>query len=290
MEISGFSFWVHFPDVDKTNNAEKIARRHIDFYKKYKFDFLKFSPHGLYTSEIFGGKVFYPQGKTPVTKKFALEDVGLVQSTDASVLQLHIDALKIIKREIDIPVMETIFSPLTILAKMSAGGVLQKFFAEERKMLRENLKIITNLMRDYIGILNEMDVGIFYAVQMNELPYHKFLRFDVKTVKGAKFGMLHIHGFNPNFRRFLELPLNFVSWESENIALSDIGGKIPVHGIDRDAVSKGEFKKIETDIKNLLEQREDAVIGPNCILKSESYLDKVKKIIERCRGGRTAID
>ncbi len=277
---------MHFPDVDKTNDAKKIAQQHIDFFRKYRFDFLKFSPHGLYTSEVFGGKVFYPENETPVMKEFVLNDAAsALDDIDVSsnkTLQLHIEALKTIKKEIGVPVIETVYSPMTIIAKMSVEGVMQKLFADEKK-LKEHIKTVEKSMSDYVSVLRDMNVGIFYAVQLNHFNYSEFIGYDMNIVKKSDFGVLHLHDFNPNFKNFLKLPLSSVSWENEKINLNDVDNKIPVQGIDREAVFRGNFEKIKSDVENLLKARGDSVIGPNCILNhktSEVNLEKLNAIVK----------
>ncbi len=286
-EIKGFSFWMHFPDADKTNDAKRIAQRHIDFFRKYKFDFLKFSPHGLYAAEVFGGNVFYPEGELPIMKDFVINDATSdLEEIDASsnkTLQLHIEALRIIKKEINLPVVETVYSPMTIMTKMSAEGIMQKLFIDEKKKLKEHIKTVEKSMSDYVGVLRDIGIGIFYAVQLNHFDYSEFIGHDMNIVKKADFGVLHLHDFNPNFKSFLKLPLSFISWENEKINLNDVGNKTPVQGIDREAVFRGDFEKIKSDIEDLLKIRGDSVIGPNCILNHktpEINLEKLNAIVK----------
>ena len=74
-----------------------------------------------------------------------------------------------------------------------------------------------------------------------------------------------------------------MSWEDKRITLADVGEKIPVGGIDRDDLLKGDFGKIESEIKSLLAARHDSIIGPNCALRDNTSSKNLERIAEVVR-------
>ncbi len=295
-ELGKFSFWMHFPSADKTNNPEIISKAHINFFRKYKLDFLKFSPHGLYLAEAFGATMKYPKGKIPLMVEIPVlenplvnnyEDWGKINKLNLNeneAIQIQIKALSITRKHVNVPIIQTVYSPLTIAKKLSGNGIIFMHLKEYPKFVKKSLEAIAKSLEEYIKILSEMDIGIFYANQIDGIEnYGEFLKYDLEILKGIEFGINHIHGYSSDFKSLLKLPMDIVSWESKTIKVEEINSKIPLQGVDRESVYNGDFSRIKSDIENILKKREDAVIGPNCILDHrtpEKYLVQLSKMLK----------
>lgn len=121
-----YSLWSHLPgiDLDPVANAEHT----YDFYKTYDVDILKTMNNGMYSVEDFGVKVDYSEIEkggvakivdTPVKTPEDWEKVTSVSVNEGALareqkyLRLLLD-----KTQGEVPVVFTIFSPLTTASKL----------------------------------------------------------------------------------------------------------------------------------------------------------------------------
>ena len=134
-----YSFWTHLPGIDL--NPELLAEKTYEFYKKYDIDFIKTMNNGMYAIEDFGCEIDYSDiakgGVAKVTKTPIHEAKDWHELKPCSVkegsLARELKGLKLILDKVkneDVPVIFTIFSPLTTANKLSGNTLLQFIFGE----------------------------------------------------------------------------------------------------------------------------------------------------------------
>ena len=129
-----YSFWTHLPGIDL--DPEKLAESTYDFYKTYDVDFIKTMNNGMYAIEDFGCEIDYSEiakggvakvVKTPIHEAgdwLKLKPCSVEQGSLARELKGLRLLLDKVKGE-EVPVIFTIFSPLTIANKLSGNTLLQ---------------------------------------------------------------------------------------------------------------------------------------------------------------------
>ena len=118
------SVWWHFPESDL--DAENLCEAQLAFQQRFDPDLVKVCPSGGYPSVAFGAEIEYygsptgaPRVRTPSIK--STEDWGALEELDAQdgILGEMLEAVECIAEglEGEVPLIQTVFSPLTICQK-----------------------------------------------------------------------------------------------------------------------------------------------------------------------------
>src|SRR5215217_2189022 len=120
------SLWQHFPEEDQT--AEGLAAATLAWQRRFDFDLVKFMPPGDYPVIDWGGVTVYEgaRGGTRTTKRFPIvsaDDWRSLKPVDVrrGFNRVVIDAVGLTRAALDprVPLLHTIFSPLTVAMKLS---------------------------------------------------------------------------------------------------------------------------------------------------------------------------
>ncbi len=226
------SAWLHFSEVDQ--DPISLAKAQIAFTKKFDYDFIKMMPQGTYPVQdwgaelkIFANKLQEPIIKTPGIR--CIEDYKTMHvlppyyGTWGKALQLAMRMQEYMQD--DIPYIQTIFSPLTILNKLSGGHVLQDIKTHP-EVVKEALKVVTETNIGFVEENLKYGVAGFFLATQTALRdaitldnYDEFARpFDYEVINSYKdktyFNVLHIHGDNVYFKELLDYPVNSLSWHA----------------------------------------------------------------------------
>lgn len=228
------SFWRHFPQYDPY--PDQLAKATIEFQEKYKLDLVKLMPSGMYSVTDYGVITGEPD---PVTG--ARARVGGAIKTMADVLRIasqkfannsvmaEVQVATEVRQTIncDTPVIETIFSPLTMLAKLSPAPLEFTLFELGQRCGPVLEKFADDVVEFASSCLDAGVDGFFYATQwastslLDDSLYHEFgLTYDSKIVSAlrprSKLLMLHLHGSLPRMELAQELPVDWVNWEDRD--------------------------------------------------------------------------
>src|SRR6266545_4018619 len=185
------SFWRHAPDVDHT--ARGLAGAMLDWERRWDLDFIKVMSSGVYCVEDWGCTVAYtgsPNGAKQCTEHAVktAADWARIKPLDpgSGALGRELEALRLIVagKTDDVPVLHTVFSPLTIARKL-AGDRLSADIRTRPKAILQALEAITETLVRYEAAVIEAGAdGVFFATQTGS-P-------DVMS-KGdvAQFGLLY---------------------------------------------------------------------------------------------------
>lgn len=313
VDILPYAFWTHFPGIDL--NAERLAETTAAFYRKYDVDFLKVMSNGMYAIEDYGCAVDYSEIEsggvakllsTPIEDEKDWDRIELLDVQKGS-LGRELKSLTLLKEQLDeeVPIIFTVFSPLTIAAKLSRGkigGLVRKGGSPKLKNALSNIAhTVAELSRQAI---ERGASGVFFATQMatyeelKEEEYREFgIPYDLEALKGATegwFNILHIHGDGIMFEMLAKYPvhaLNWHVWETppEISQARKVSRKCVVGGINRHSITKCEFQAIREQIRNSVAQSGGLghILTPGCVIRyplderTLAYIARVRSEISR---------
>ena len=239
------SIWRHFPEQDQT--AMDLAAATVAWQERFGFDFVKFMPPGDYPTIDWGATTEFrgAPGGTRETTRAAIAGV-----TDWASLRpvdvgggfngVVLDALRETRAQIveDVPILQTIFSPLTIAQKLANGRAVEHLRAHPNE-LRAALGVIAEVTAAMARASYEAGAdGIFFATQLadyavlDETEYRVFgLPYDLSVLEAAKaakpdgWTLLHLHGEAPMFDLGATYPVDVLNWHDRHAAPDLAGGQ-----------------------------------------------------------------
>jgi uroporphyrinogen decarboxylase len=226
------SFWVH--NFARENTAEDLADETARFVRAYDWDFVKVQSRASYFVEGWGNR--YARSDQPTVGPTllahgcaTLDDLARLRplSIDHPVLAEQQEALRLLRQALgpDIPIVWTLFCPLTIAAALLPGGAatIQAAMRSDPAPLLDGLEAIATtyaaLGRRYLELGAD---GIFYASKwvgprmLTRDEHARFARpFDLRildAVGEAPFNILHLCGEEIDFEDFGDYPAAIVNW------------------------------------------------------------------------------
>lgn len=228
------SLWRHFPEEDST--AEGLALAHLEFQRKFDFDLLKVTPASGYYGDDWGLLSVYSGNREgtreylerPIKKPGDWLNLARIDPTTGS-HGIVIEAHRLIAQEMNrwareekVPVLATLFSPLSIARTLAGQDLLLRHLREEPEMLRRGLETIADVTGELLkAVLTAGADGIFFATQMasmdllSEEEYEKFGKpYDLRLLERGRgrIIVLHLHGKNPMFDLAATYPVHGINW------------------------------------------------------------------------------
>jgi len=270
--------WQHF--VGHEYDPEDFARTSVDFVRRWDWDWVKINPRATYYSEAWGATYdpddydgVIPKAVRPaVTEPGQLARITPLEAAATPVLAEHIASARAIKAELpDRAVLQTVFSPLSVLYQLAALSLYRdEPFAGYTTELRNDdllrhpsapaaLAAITATLVDYTKALLRPAAdggagldGIFYAVTGTAseglIPKADFDRFstpyDLAILEAAAPGLRVLHTCrarsNPDW--FAGWPISALQWDQHlpgNPGPDAAFPVVPVAGPSRDLFEPG---------------------------------------------------
>jgi uroporphyrinogen decarboxylase len=212
------ALWRHFPVDDQ--NPTSLAAATLDFQHRYNFDLVKVTPASSFAIKDWGADDSW-EGSTegtrryighPIQKPQDWESLPVLDPRKAAHLSGQISCLRQIRLSLgrDIPLLQTVFSPLAQAKNLAGGEKLIVHLRQYPEAVLKGLQTIAETTRQFVELAMEIGIdGIFYAVQhaqaglMTLDEYKTFgLPFDLKTAApagGLWCNLLHLHGLNIYF-------------------------------------------------------------------------------------------
>jgi uroporphyrinogen decarboxylase len=230
------ALWRHFPTDDQ--DPEQLALSAIAFQTQYDWDFIKLTPSSSYCVEGWGCRVAY-RGHPEGTSEYLVrpiegpQDWARLEPLDPQNSPLGQQLMAIRRaRELagpDVPIIETIFSPLTQARNLIGGGLEVVHLRRHRVELQHALEVITETTVRFVraAIAAGAD-GIFYAVQhasaavLSEAEYREACRpLDLRVLEaaqdsGASFNLLHLHGLHTYLDLLADYPAHALNWHDRD--------------------------------------------------------------------------
>ena len=297
------SFWQHFPGKDL--ELTQFINETIQYQETYLLDLVKVSPNGLYSVMDYGAKLTYSvPGQPAVLSENIIkseDDWAKIQPSDSigPELKKQIKALKLIRDKLgkDQPIIETVFTPLTIIHKITNPVLFSKSIEQESPGLKRALEIVTETTSKFAREVISTGIdGLFFSTQCAttdvcskqqcmkwEVPYSKTVINELHE-KAKDFTVLHLHGENVISELEREFQVGFLNphdFKQLNQIIKSTN-KVVIGGLERESLLKIREPPIN-EIKNFLSQRNRLMIGSNCVLRPATSKELLLKIREWAR-------
>lgn len=288
------ALWRHFPNEDAT--VEELVAATIGFQRTFDLDLVKLMPTGMYGVIDYGvtvrgsdddiGTTRYVSG--PIQQPADWERLPAL-SPERGVLRDQVEVVRRVREELgsETPVIQTVFSPLTLAAKLIGGtDLLRAAIATDEARLRAGLERLTE---DTIAFgqacLAAGADGLFFATQLAsraELPREEYDRlgvpYDLRVAEALRDGawctILHLHGSDPSVALADAYPVDAVNWHDRETtptlaeALS-LTNRTLVGGIDRRGpISDGSPEMVTTEVRDAIAQTDGRrlIVAPGCVI------------------------
>lgn len=304
------ALWRHFPGDDQT--AEGLARATVAFQREYGWDLVKVTPASGYPAEAWGAQL-KPANNAEGTREYVSRPVHrpedwhaleVLTPTGNAVLARELRALKRIREGVgaDVPVLQTVFSPLTI-AKQLAGDLVLEHLREYPQDLQAGLRIVARTTARFAEeCLRHGADGIFFATQLAShevLTLEEYEAFGVpfdlevlEAVRGrARVVVLHLHGLRPMFALATKYPVQIVNWHDRETPPSLAEGQklfpgAVLGGLNRaTTLPHGTPDDVQREVLDAVEQTqgERLIVGAGCVVP-------VTTPAENLRAAREAVE
>ena len=248
------ALWRHWPGDDQ--RAADLAEATVAFQRRWDFDFVKVSPASSFCITDYGVQdrwVGHLEGTREYIKRAVERSLDWTElrvlDPNRGALARQLDALRMIREALgdDVPIIQTIFSPLAQAKNIAGKERMIKHMRTVPDRLQTGLGIITESTLRFIDAMRQIGIsGIFYAVQhasyavMSEDEYRAFGRpYDLRILEALPeswwLNVMHLHGDAPMFDAVADYPVQVINWHDRETTPSLADGKLKFGG----AVSGG---------------------------------------------------
>ena len=225
------SLWGH--DFLREWDPQDLADATIEDYRTNDWDFIKLNPRWTYFAEAWGS-TYEPPTKQRHPRPLAeavsdVSDLGRIEPKDpkSGVFAEHLHALRLTIDAAgpDVDVIQTIFSPLSVLGLMcGAPRRLIEFAKEQPEAVRSALEAITETLTAYAAeSMSAGATGIFYAPLFwasretcTEDFYREYGRPGdmrvLSAIEEAPFNILHVCQNHNMLDQLLDYPVAAFNW------------------------------------------------------------------------------
>jgi uroporphyrinogen decarboxylase len=295
-----FSLWSHF-STEVDHHPQALAQATYAFATKHRLDFIKTMNNGMYSAEAYGCSIDFSDVSkggvakvidTPIKKIEdwrKVEEIGLAEGA----LKREVDSVRCLLETVtngsteyrDLPIIFTVFSPLTTAHKISQGKVFDHIDGGGEKIVGEALSRIAETTARLCAEVIALGVdGVFFATQLcqrglaSEDVYRKYgLPYDLQALAGAGggwFNALHLHGEDVMFDFVNDYPVHCVNWHiwesppALPVALATTQ-KCIMGGIKRASVSNGVIAEIAEQVSDVMAATKGKriILTPGCGLR-----------------------
>jgi uroporphyrinogen decarboxylase len=303
------ALWRHFPLDDQ--DPGRLAELTLRYQRDWDCDLVKFMPSGTYSVEDWGAKSVYEptfNGARSITVPGVrrAEDWLRLPRLDPKkgVLGAQNEALARAAAELhgSVPILQTVFSPLTTARKL-AGEALLEQLRSEPEAVEAGLRVITDTTIAFAEeALKAGAHGIFFATQLattevlTEEEYRRFgMRFDLEFFgsirEKTRLNMLHIHGESIMFGLLSDYPVEMINWHDRltaptlKAALGKFKGAV-VGGVEeRELLVSGGEAAVRAQVRDAIAQTggRRLVVGPGCVAAIAAPEHNIRAVFDEAR-------
>lgn len=285
------ALWRHFPGDDQS--AEELARAQVDFQRGYDFDFMKVTPQSSFCVEDWGVTSRY-EGSIDGTDEYTsravrqTEDWRRIQPLDprAGALGRQLRCLERIHADVcdEVPFIQTIFNPLSILKYLAGEDQALAYIRREPSLMKEALEAVTeSSVRFVTEVMRRGAAGIFLAVQhasytkMTEAEYAQWGQpYDLRVLQAASGGwlnVLHLHGSDVMFDLLAQYPVHVLNWHDRETpptlkaGLDGFGGALCGGLRQMETMLRGTPEDVRAEVRDAVEQTggRRLIVGTGCV-------------------------
>ena len=291
-----FGFWWHFPNQDRA--PRRLAQLSLELQQRLDLDFIKFTPYGLYSVvdwgvvlDVRGGKQPPVPAEYPIHKPEDWRRLKPLRSTEGEYLVV-LEAQRIALSEMGerIPLIQTVFSPLTTALKLAGPEKLLTHLREAPSAVHAGLEIVTETTRRFAAeVVARGADGLFFASQtanegyLTRAEYAEFAkRYDLivlEAVRGRSwFNVLHLHGRKIMFDQVLAYPAQTLNYHDREAGpslaeMKERTRKCLMGGIgENTTLVHGAPAEVEAQVQDAWRQvnHRGLLLGPGCVASLES--------------------
>lgn len=310
VDVYPFSFWTHLPHCDL--DPVLLADNTYQFYKTYDIDLIKTMNNGMYSCQDYNCEIDYSDiekggvakiTSTPIKSYNDFGYIGKLEIENSVAIKRELYSLELLLEKLkgeNVPVLFTVFSPLTTLNKLSNNKLLEYISLKETKEIEKALENITYTTIQIVKAANSIGAsGIYFATQLanysvcEEEIYRKFgAKYDVEVLKSSTgfADCLHCHGNNIMFDLLKEYPVDIFNWhvyESQPTLQygKDNLDKCIMTGIVREDITKGNIANIDKciDYGHELFKGQKHIFSPGCVVRYPLNNSILKHISQKIR-------
>ncbi len=290
-----YSFWTHLPGLDL--DPVELANATAAFCARYDLDFVKTMPNGMYPVEDWGCVCDYSSieqgGVARVVRPVitSADDWNRLEPVDVTTgsfgRELNHFSLVVKLVGSSVPVLATVFSPLTIAAKLSDSAYRQQL-ARDPGVLAHALEIVTDTTCAFVReAIARGCAGMFFATQeashgvLDEVSYRTFGEpydrrvIEAATQAGGWFNVVHMHGENVMFELLAQYDVAALNWHIGTTmpSIRDYragGGARPIlGGLRRDHLTCRDYTAILRDIEQAMAETggRGILLAPACVIR-----------------------
>jgi uroporphyrinogen decarboxylase len=297
MDRPPVALWRHFPVDDQ--EPVTLAAATVDFQDHYGFDLVKVTPASSFSVKDWGvednwegcteGTRRYT--KYPIQKPQDWESLKTLDPRKSRHLSDQIECLRLIRSTLgtEVPVLQTIFNPLTQAKHLAGNEMLFTHLRKYPEALNKGLKTIAETTCRFIEAAMETGIdGIFFAIQhaqatLLSLDEYKtyglaFDRLAIKPASGLWCNLLHLHGMNIYFDLFtksvfFEGMFQIINWHDCETPPSLQEGKalfpgIVCGGISQRTIVYENASQVHKEAENAIRQTggRRLLLGTGCVV------------------------
>jgi uroporphyrinogen decarboxylase len=292
---SPISFWHHFPGQDRT--VSDLVGATLEFQERFDLDLIKLMPTGMFSIADYGA-IITPRDDDMGTTQVAQTPIASpndwarlpVARADQGELAAQVEVVRRIRAALgaDVPLIQTVFSPLTMAHKL-AGDVFFDHLRTAEELVQQGLERFAEDCVSYgRACLDAGADGFFFATQdashKANLPDGSFERlgppYDLRVLNALAQDernwctVLHLHGVEPFFDLAQRYPVHAVNWHDRETppSIQEASGRTTramVAGINRKgAIVNGDTSAAVAEVRDAIRQAggRRLIVAPGCVL------------------------
>jgi uroporphyrinogen decarboxylase len=207
----------------------------VQFQREYDFDFVKVTPASSFCLRDWGAEDAWMGSlegtreytRHPICQPEEWEDLRVLDPTEGALAaQLRCLAMIVDALGPDVPVIQTVFSPLSQAKNLVGESRLPAHLRRYRDAVEVGLRTITETTIRFVAALSATGAaGVFYAVQhaqygvLSTREYADLGRpSDLEILSdcaGMWLNVLHLHGEDIMFDLLADYPVQVINWHDQ---------------------------------------------------------------------------
>jgi len=227
------SFWGHV--YHRESSAEALVAHTLERWRRHRWDWVKLNPRKHYHVEPWGVRYRYtgvPDEK-PTVEHFPVHEPADWDRIDelphdGGALGEQLEAVRTLRRQLpaDVPLLQTVFTPLAILAELTEPPeALRDLIPRESKRVERALEAVTRTFERYVtAVMAAGADGLFLATTdwgSREFMTPESLRrwsrpYDLRLLEAAgpsRYHTMHVCKRDALLFEFADYPVGAFSWD-----------------------------------------------------------------------------
>jgi uroporphyrinogen decarboxylase len=302
------ALWRH--DFLREWTPEDLVAATLEAYRADDWDFIKLNPRATYFAEAWGNVYERPsEQRQPRLTRAAVQDLAELRAVGPidprqGVFGDHLRALWMLVREVrgEVDVIQTIFSPLAVLAMLCGADAKFREFAEaDGDAIHTALGGVTQTLAAYAAAsVSAGASGIFFAPlawasrdTCSDEFYEEFGRpYDLRvlaTVDAAPFNVLHVCRNHNMLDSLLDYPVAAFNWADRgegNPSLQDVEPRTPravMGGIDHTRLHTMSSEEITAQARDALAVGKGLLLTAGCAIRADTPAANRAAVAEAAR-------